>query len=175
MTTVVLLAAGASRRFGTACKLQSLYRGKPLIRHAAEAILATGFPALAVTADPAVEALLPEFRIIRSIGLQSKSLQVGLAQVTDDCAVVVLGDMPHVDDALLRRIAAAPAPAAVSDGDRITPPASIPRSLFADIARLSGDQGAASVLRTRSDLCRIPVSAETLTDIDTQEDTVLFQ
>ncbi|WP_306753477.1 nucleotidyltransferase family protein [Paracoccus actinidiae] len=175
MTTVVLLAAGASRRFGSACKLQSLYRGKPLVRHAAEAILATGFPALAVTADPAVEALLPEFRIIRSIGPQSHSLQAGLAEVRDDCALVVLGDMPHVDAALLRRIAASPAPAAASDDDRITPPASIPRSLFADIARLSGDQGAASVLRTRSDLYRIPVPKGTLADIDTQEDIYLLQ
>jgi molybdenum cofactor cytidylyltransferase len=175
LTTVVLLAAGASRRFGTACKLQSLYRGKPLIRHAAEAILATGFPALAVTADPAVENLLPEFQIIRSIGPQSQSLKKGLAQVRDDCALVVLGDMPHVDAALLRRIARAPAPAAASDEDRITPPASIPQSLFADIARLLGDQGAASVLRTRSDLYRIQVPAETLTDIDTQEDSSLFQ
>ena len=170
MTTVVLLAAGASRRFGPDCKLQALYRGKPLVRHAADAILATGFPALAVTADPAVEALLPEFRIIRSIGPQSQSLRAGLDQVDDDCALVVLGDMPHVDAALLRRIAAAPAPAAATDGSRVMPPASIPRSMFADIKRLSGDQGAASLLRPRADLHRLPARAEVLADVDTWKD-----
>lgn len=170
MTTVVLLAAGASRRFGKDCKLQAAYRGKPLIRHAAEAILDTGFPALAVIADPAIEALLPEFRIVRSTGPQSQSLRAGLAQVGDECAMIVLGDMPHVDAALLRRVAAAPAPAAASDGIRITPPATIPRFLFADIASLQGDQGAGSMLRSRPDLCRIPVRAYCLKDVDIAQD-----
>ncbi|WEF24456.1 NTP transferase domain-containing protein [Paracoccus sp. S3-43] len=170
MTTVVLLAAGASRRFGTACKLQAPYRGKPLVRHVAEAILASGLPAVAVTADPAVEDLLPEFRIIRSIGPQSQSLRAGLAAVDDDRALVVLGDMPHVDAALLLRIALAPAPAAASDGNRITPPASLPRSMFADIAQLSGDQGAGAVLRRRPDLYLVHVDAGRLRDIDISED-----
>lgn len=170
MTTVVLLAAGASRRFGPECKLQSLYRGKPLVRHAADAILATGLPALAVTADPAVEELLPEFCIIHSVGPQSQSLRAGLEQVNDDRALVVLGDMPHVNADLLHRIAEAPAPAAATDGIRVMPPASIPRSMFADIMRLSGDQGAASLLRLRPDLNRIPATNEVLVDIDTQKD-----
>lgn len=170
MTTIVLLAAGASRRFGSSCKLQAPYRGKPLIRHAAQAILATGLPALAVTADPAVENLLPEFRIVRSIGPQSQSLRAGLEAVDDDRALVVLGDMPHVDEALLLRLAAAPAPAAASDGDRITPPASLPRSMFADIARLSGDQGAGAVLRTRPDLHSVHVDTWLLRDVDKPDD-----
>ncbi|WP_295044859.1 NTP transferase domain-containing protein [uncultured Paracoccus sp.] len=170
MTTVVLLAAGASRRFGADCKLQALYRGKPLVRYAADAILETGLPAVAVTADPAVEHLLPEFRIVRSIGSQAESLRAGLSQVHDDRALVVLGDMPHVDGELLLRLAATPAPAAASDGNRITPPASIPRSLFADIALLSGDQGAGAVLRSRPDLHLISVDSLTLQDIDRPED-----
>lgn len=170
MTTVVLLAAGASRRFGPDCKLQALYRGKPLIRHAADVILATGLPALAVTADPAVETLLPEFRIIRSIGPQSQSLRAALDQLEDDCALVVLADMPHVDAALLRRIATAPAPAVATDGRRVMPPACIPRSLFNDIKHLSGDQGAASLLRSRADLHLVPVKEDILADVDTPKD-----
>lgn len=175
MTTVVLLAAGFSRRFGPDCKLQSPFRGKPLIRHAADAILGSGFPVLAVTADPAVERLLPEFRLVRSIGPQSQSVRAGLAQVDDDCALIVLADMPNVDTALLHRIAAAPAPAVAAHGRRISPPATIPRSLFADMARLSGDQGAGSVLRSRPDLHRIQVLPEMLRDVDTLLDMDSFQ
>lgn len=174
MTMIVLLAAGSSRRFGPACKLQSPYRGKPLVRHAADAILASGIPALAVTADPAVEVLLPEFRNFRSIGSQSRSLRTGLGQVDDDCALVVLGDMPHVDADLLRRVAAAPAPAAAFDGHRISPPATIPRLLFSQVERLSGDRGAASILRSRPDLHLVPCPEDMLKDVDSFEDIISF-
>lgn len=171
MTTALLLAAGSSRRFGPACKLQAIYRGKPLVRHPADVILQAGLQAVAVVADPAVGALLPEFRIVRvPPGPQSQSLSAGLDMITDECVLVVLGDMPHLDAALLLRIASAPAPAAAYDGRRIMPPASIPAAMFPEVAALTGDRGAASLLRHRADLCKILVPAHALKDVDLLSD-----
>lgn len=171
MTTIILLAAGSSRRFGPLCKLQAPYRGKPLVRHPAEAILETGLRALAVVADPAIEALLPEFPVVRvAPGPQSASLKAGLSHVATGDALIVLGDMPHVTAALIRRVAAAPAPATAWDGDRIMPPVSIPASLFQDVAKLTEDRGAASLLRNRRDLHRITVAPHVLKDVDRPAD-----
>lgn len=148
-----------------------MYQGKPLVRHPADAILQADLQAVAVVADPAVEALLPEFRIVRvQPGQQSQSLRAGLDMINDDRALVVLGDMPHLDAPLLLRIASAPAPAAAFDGSRIMPPVSVPAAMFLQVAALTGDRGAASLLQNRADLCRIPVPPHVLKDIDLLSD-----
>lgn len=164
-TTALLLAAGQSRRFGPDCKLQAIHRGKPLVRHAADAIIATGLPRIAVVSDPAVAALLPEFQIVCSSGEQSQSLRHGVAAVTTGRVLIVLGDMPNIDAALLRDVAAS-APAAASDGGPPGPPASFDRSIFNDLRNLSGDKGARAVLRSMVGLRVITVPPAVLIDID---------
>ncbi|MFT3691007.1 NTP transferase domain-containing protein [Paenirhodobacter sp.] len=170
MITALLLAAGTSRRFGPECKLQAPYRGQPLIRHAAEAILATGLPRVAVVADPAVARLLPEFRIVWTKGPQSASLRAGIQAVTGESVLVVLGDMPHVGAALLRALAAAPPPAAAVAEGPPGPPAHLPRALFPALLALTGDRGAGPLLRALPGLARIRTTADTLRDIDTPGD-----
>ncbi|WP_374303488.1 NTP transferase domain-containing protein [Paracoccus sp. (in: a-proteobacteria)] len=164
------MAAGRSSRFGPECKLQTVYRGKPLVRHAADAIIQIGLPSIVVIADPDVEGLLPEFRIVRCCGTQSQSLQAGLSQVRDNAAMIVLGDMPNIDADIIRKIAAAPSPAALWDGTRICPPASIPRALFTRIFSLTGDVGARDLLRSLPDLNRVQVPSHLLKDIDHRRD-----
>lgn len=170
MTTVLLLAAGRSRRFGPDCKLQTLYQDKPLVRYAADAIVETGFPAIAVVSDPAVAALLPEFQVVFSTGPQSQSLQAGLQQIACGPVLIVLGDMPHVDAALLKQVAQSPLPAAVTDSATISPPACLPHELFPVLAALTGDRGAGAFLRSRPDLHRVLVAPTVLTDIDRPDD-----
>ncbi|WP_154764839.1 nucleotidyltransferase family protein [Paracoccus lichenicola] len=171
----MLLAAGRSRRFGPDCKLQAPYRGKPLVRHAAEAILGTGLPAVAVIADPAVAGLLPEFRLVHGRGVQSDSVRLGLRHVADEAALIVLADMPHVTADLLQRIATSRAPAAATDGHRICPPALLPRSLFPQVQALTGDQGAGALLRSLPGLHRIHVKPEFLRDVDVPDDLLSSQ
>lgn len=173
MTTALLLAAGRSKRFGSACKLQTVYGGKPLVRHAAEAILQTGLPAVAVVADPAVARLLPEFRHVFSKGVQSQSLRAGLQKVTDNAALIVLADMPHVDADVLRRIAASPGPTVATDGTRICPPVLLTRALFPLLEQLTGDHGAGKILKSMKDLCHIHVAPEILKDVDVPADIEL--
>lgn len=182
-TAILLLAAGASRRFGEADKLLSPWRGKPLARHAAEAALAV--PAerhIAVVSSPEVAALLPEFRKVEvAAGCpQSESLKAGVSVAAGfgmQAVLVVLADMPQVTPALLKAVIArgGRAPAAASDGTRIMPPALLPATLFPAVAGLTGDRGAGALLADLPAGQRVAVDdAGILVDIDTPEDLALL-
>ncbi len=89
---------------------------------------------------------------------QSSSLKVGIRALQDSQgAVVFLADMPGLDGsrlAQLRRgiIERAPQSLAVAPSERgqLRPPVFLAASLFADIAHLTGDQGARAILQSRS-------------------------
>ncbi|GHC71882.1 nucleotidyltransferase family protein [Limoniibacter endophyticus] len=174
MTTVVLLAAGKSRRFGEKCKLRTPFMGKPLIRHAADAVVNTGLPRIAVVSDPAVQALIPEFRCIFSNGLMSQSLKAGIGALGDDDALIMLGDMPFVKSEFLLQIAGADTPAAATDGNKVSPPALIKSTLYPRLSALQGDQGAGSLLRELPGLMRFSAGPGELEDIDTGDDFAKF-
>jgi molybdenum cofactor cytidylyltransferase len=159
-----LLAAGESRRWGADNKLLAPVDGKPMVRHTAEAILESGVrPVLVVTGHEAADiqsALAglklsfhhaPDF----ADGM-SASLKAGVAAVPDDCsgALICLGDMPFVRPGTLDRLADAHAGQAALfptyRGKRGNP-VLLARSLFADIMRLSGDEGARTLLRAIPD------------------------
>ncbi|MGV3695286.1 MAG: NTP transferase domain-containing protein, partial [Paracoccus marcusii] len=79
--TGLLLAAGASRRFGPSDKLLAPVAGMPLVAHAAQAMRATPLDdRIAVIANPALAPLLDGFRIVLiAQGQQSDSLRAGLS------------------------------------------------------------------------------------------------
>ena len=63
--TGLLLAGGASRRFGPSDKLLATVAGMPLMSHAAQAMRATPLDdRIAVIANPALAPLLDGFRIV---------------------------------------------------------------------------------------------------------------
>lgn len=177
-TAVLLLAAGASRRFGSANKLLAQVEGRPLVRHAADAARAvTAGLHIVVTSDPEVEALMPDFRRVRvDPGLpQSASLKAGVAvaqALLADKVLVVLGDMPRVTTAFMEQVLArgGDMPAAASDGERVMPPAYLPGAIFPALAELTGDQGAGAILRHLPDSQRVLAPPGMLADIDTAED-----
>ncbi|QUS37081.1 NTP transferase domain-containing protein [Falsirhodobacter algicola] len=172
--TGILLAAGASRRFGPDCKLRALYRGRPLVAHAAAAMAAACPARIAVIADPALAPLLEGFRIIRiPPGGQAASLRAGIAALHGGNALVALADMPHVTADLLRAVAARVGhdlPAAATDGQRPMPPACFPPAWFARLAALQGDRGAGALLRDLPPGQLIHAPPAALIDIDHPED-----
>ena len=177
MTTVgLVLAAGASRRFGPSDKLLAPFRGHPLAEHAARAM--RGAPVdhrIAVTASPDVAALFGGFEIVAlpEPRLQSDSLRAGLATAIDlgaTAVLIALADMPLVDAALLREVLNGPAPAAVKFGDVVVPPALIPQPMFEELGTLSGDRGAGAVLSARPDLRLVKAPSDLLADVDTHDD-----
>ncbi len=179
MTAAVLLAAGASRRFGPEDKLLALWHGRPLVTHAAEALRASGLsPLIAVTASPDIAGLLAGFAVVapdRPDPEQSDSLRAGIAEARRrgaQAALVALGDMPGVTPDLLRAVAAraTAAPAAATDGTRAMPPACFPAALFGALLAATGDRGARPLLAALPDAQRVPAPPEALRDIDTQAD-----
>jgi len=163
----ILLAAGRASRFAAAggreaTKLVAPLAGKPVVRHVAEAALASrARPIVVVTGHARLsveEALagLP-LRFVDNPGFASglaSSLRTGLAALPDDAAgaLVLLGDMPAVESPLIDRLILAfearPDALAVAptlQGQRGNP-VLLSRALFAAIADLKGDEGARRML-----------------------------
>lgn len=151
--TGLLLAAGASRRFGPEDKLLAPVAGLPLLAHAARALRQVALDhRLAVIANPALAPLLEGFRIIRiPPGQHSDSLRAGLAAAgAPDRLLIALGDMPDVTATHLEQVMALARdgqPACSHDGAAMLPPACFPRAWLPRLTGLSGDQGAGRLLR----------------------------
>ncbi|MGL4728461.1 MAG: NTP transferase domain-containing protein [Bosea sp. (in: a-proteobacteria)] len=161
----LVLAAGRSSRMGEANKLTLELRGKPLVRHVAEAALASqASPVLVVSGHEAskVEAALDglDVRFIHNPDYASgmaSSVKAGLVALPDEAqgAVVLLGDMPNVTPAIIDRLIGAWTP----DVTAVVPtllgqrgnPVLLGRGLFADMMTLSGDQGARRLLDAASE------------------------
>ncbi|MBV9064704.1 MAG: nucleotidyltransferase family protein [Methylobacteriaceae bacterium] len=164
----VILAAGRSTRFAgggpNATKLTADLHGKPLVRHVADAALASrASPVIVVTghARVAVQDALAGLPVIivhnkdYPTGLAS-SLRAGITAVPQSAsgALVLLGDMPLVPADLIDYLIArfernsdVDAIAPVSNGRRGNP-VLLARSLFAEVAALSGDEGARRLLQS---------------------------
>jgi molybdenum cofactor cytidylyltransferase len=183
----IILAAGRGTRFGDELKLLAQIGGKALVRHAAEAAVGSMVdPVIVVTGyrSNEVEAALhglPVQILYNALFAQglSTSLKIGFSALppTTRAAVILLGDMPFVKadliDALVAGWRERGEPAAVVptlDGRRGNPVV-LSRDLQAVIEDLSGDGGAGSLLRERSDVLEWPTTDPAVAqDIDTREE-----
>jgi molybdenum cofactor cytidylyltransferase len=168
-------------------KLLQPLGGRPMLRHVAEAALASAvFDVVVVTGNekagvtmalrglPVTFADNPDY----SKGL-STSLISGLNALPEDCdgAMVMLGDMPAVDSHLLDRLIAAFDPSedraiiVASHGGRRGNPVLWARRFFAEMRELSGDAGARALFAPYAGLiCEVEAGSDApLTDIDTEE------
>ncbi|MFZ3181337.1 MAG: nucleotidyltransferase family protein [Methylocystis silviterrae] len=163
----VLLAAGASKRFGENNKLLSDFGGKPLIRRVAEAIVCSGVEIVVVTGcdRPQIEKALEglPLRFAHNLNWESgmgSSIAIGinaLGQQTQG-AFVVPGDLPFLTSDLITDLMAV---FMESRGALITyPTTSIgeqrnpvlwPRRFFPSLAALSGSLGAKHLLQNCED------------------------
>lgn len=181
----ILLAAGRGTRFGPEPKLLAPLDGKPLVRHAAEAALASRASPLLVVVGHAAEAVR---RALAGLDLAlvdnpdyaqglSTSLRAGFAALPGeaDAALVLLADMPGVGAALIDRLVAAYAgtrPVAVVPlaGGRRGNPVILDRRLAAAVAGLTGDRGAGLLLRELDGVVEVAIDdAGALDDVDTPE------
>lgn len=179
----IVLAAGLGSRMGGG-KLTRMLDGRPLIRHAAEAALASrAEPVIVVVGhdEEAVRRALdglpvrfvanPDFRT----GIAG-SLAAGLAAVPDaaDGAVVLLGDMPRVGAGHIDRLIAAFGPEAGRGiclpvhGGRRGNPVLWGRGYFARLRALSGDAGGRTLFADcAADIREVPMADDAvLVDID---------
>jgi molybdenum cofactor cytidylyltransferase len=177
----VILAAGASRRFGSPKQLV-VVDGRTLVEHAIDAAMAAALaPVVAVVpvwlAPPAsfddgrlhwVRNPFPE----RGMSL---SLRLGFEALGEEveAAVILLGDQPGLPqgtiDALLAARGERPVVASVADGI-LAPPILVERSHFDLINRVSGDVGLRQILLADPDLVFGVPFANHPPDLDTPGD-----
>lgn len=184
----LVLAAGASRRFGSP-KALARFKGRTLLELAIErARVAVGERfAVVMGADADVllrQIALPSKHVIRCddwITGHSASLRFGITQLpkADQGVLITLVDQPLVEAEDLHRLinawesdptTAVAAEFADSTGTSlIGAPCILPRSWFDAVASLTGNRGASTLLRTSSHVLRVPIPSAAY-DIDTPED-----
>jgi 4-nitrophenyl phosphatase len=182
----IVLAAGASTRFGQPKALLN-WRGKPLIAHIADVVLAS--PArpvmLVLGADAEQVRLALGNRPVQIVvnpnwreGM-STSVRAGLAALSFDvaAALFVLGDQPNITPDLLAtliiRFRETSAPIIEPRyGDQPGNPRLFAREMFAELAQITGDRGGRPLVNKYAGrLVAIQVNEpDMLEDIDTLED-----
>lgn len=172
---IAVLAAGGATRFGGG-KLDAVLAGKAVGQWVLDAVAAAGLePGVIVVGAnvPAFAAasawpLLVNQRAGDGLGT---SLALAAAAAQGRALLVLLADMPLVDPAHLRALAAADGSAATRyPGGKAGVPALIGPALLAELAALAGDAGAGALLSTRADVALLDPPAGMLLDVDTAAD-----
>ena len=190
-TALIILAAGASRRFGEADKLLAPAGGMPVVRRVTQAACASRADPVVVVHKPGHDAMsvalegLP-VSLVAPAGLASSqrgmsaSIAAGLEAVPADCAgaAILPGDMPLMTAEAIDRLIFA---FAAGQGLRIIVPETVageqrnpvvwPRFLFAELMALEGDKGGKGLLaRFSAEIGRVKFAdASLFADVDTPE------
>lgn len=177
----ILLAAGASRRFGTQDKLLAGWRGAPLVSHPARALAQAGCDALAaVVSSPAVARALPPSFLIRPIAADqpmSASFAAAwslAAELGAERLLIVLGDMPGISAGTLQRLQALAGArggsCACSHAGTRMPPALIRRGDLEALNLAPGDHGARALIATLPEDALLPLDEAEARDVDRPAD-----
>ncbi|XKE46996.1 nucleotidyltransferase family protein [Halomonas organivorans] len=167
----LILAAGASRRFGAGDKRRArLPGGQPLLAATVENAAAV-FPRLRVVLrdddEPEALGLTPDTPVIRAPHARDglgASLADAFAVLAKDgdlagvaAAAVLLGDMPCLSPATLRRLRDHAAPGRIvrpRHAGRPGHPVLFGRAHWPELATLAGDEGARGVIARHRSQCR---------------------
>jgi molybdenum cofactor cytidylyltransferase len=180
----IVLAAGASSRFGSAKQLVRV-AGRPLLHTAVARAAEVAGTAVSVVLGARAAELTPLLKHSQASviinrdwreGLAS-SIRAGVARLPPSCMAVLLTlvDQPAVTAEDLKRLVSAwrrqpDYIAAARYGTTTGVPAIFPRSTFPDLQSLRGDTGARALLQRNPDrVVRVPMASAAL-DIDTPED-----
>lgn len=186
----VVLAAGASTRFGSPKQLAD-WDGEPLVRRAAQAAIDAGADPVFVVLGADAERVAPALDGMRNVrcltnpgwksGLAS-SLAAGmravLGEAVCDATLVSLADQPLVDGAALASLVAE-----FGNGHRLVAssysgvigvPALFGREFFEELITLTGDAGAGGWLRARLQMVTVVSLKNAALDIDTRSDKALL-
>lgn len=183
-SAAVVLAAGSASRFGKQ-KLLATLDGKPLVRWAVEAAVASAVDRVLVVLGAEGEAVcgaldgLP-VTAVRNPGHRAgmaSSIRAGVAALAPETewAVILLGDQPRVGAGVVDRVLEAreegrPVVAPFYRGEQGNP-VLFHASVFGELRALEGDRGARSVVeRDPSRVTRVELELPFPEDVDTPED-----
>ena len=172
--SAVVLAAGASRRFGATDKLLAELDGRSVLHHVLDGLAGLELGEVLVVARTPMDGMAHIVNPHPENGM-GHSLALGIAMLKPcKAAFIVLADMPMVAPTLYREMADA-----LSGYDIVVPvhngqhghPVLFASACFNDLRQLSGDHGARDLLRSgHYRVRRIETDAFILADIDTPED-----
>lgn len=185
----IVLAAGASTRFGSAKQLVRI-AGRPMLHATVTRAVEVAGNAVIVVLGARASELAPllshspaSIVINRDWreGLGS-SIRAGVARLPAACSgvMLLLADQAAVTAEDLRRLVGTwrrqtEYVAAAVYGATVGVPAIFPRSAFGDLMRLRGDQGARALIHRNPDrLVRVPMESAGI-DIDTPEDLLSIE
>ncbi len=184
----IVLAAGLSRRMQASNKLLVNFKGRPLLTHAIDALLASRITDIIVVTGHQADAVQntltnPSLRFIHNPGYEeglSTSLRRGLGAVpaNTEGVLICLGDMPLLETASINTLLQA---FEDQNGNKIClpvyqqkrgNPVLWPRQFFTEILQSSGDAGARWMIKNHPEsVHEVPVNDEGIFhDIDTLED-----
>lgn len=179
--TLILLAAGLSRRFGPENKLLSPVEGLPLFRHTLDKLEKLQGPdtrLLVMTNTPEIQAWCQSRQIPWGESTEaaqgiSHTIRAALALAGDtEAYVFFVADQPKLEESTIRRLLSAceasnaPVGCLVS-GDRRGNPVWFSASLRQELEALAGDTGGRSVLKAHwAQAVRVGAAEEELEDID---------
>jgi molybdenum cofactor cytidylyltransferase len=186
---VIVLAAGASTRFGSPKQLVRL-NGRPLLHLAVSRAVEIAGQAVTVVLGANAAELAPLLRHTPAAiainrdwaeGMGS-SVRTGIARVpaAADAALLMLADQPAVTAEDLRRLVGAwrrqpHCIVAAHYAGTAGVPAIFPREDFTSLSALRGDTGARTLLNRGADrVIRVPLQSAAI-DIDTPEDLLKLQ
>jgi molybdenum cofactor cytidylyltransferase len=181
---LLLLAAGASTRMGQPKQLLA-YRGRTLLRHAAETAVATGCAPLVLVTGAIHEPLAAEVadlpvRVVHNPAWETgmaSSIHAGLAVAAaaqPTAYLIMLSDQPLVTPELLRQLVVqqqhthAPIVAAAY-GDTLGVPAIFHHSMLPALRELQGPQGASRLIASLGSAVGRVAFPAALLDVDTPE------
>lgn len=181
----IVLAAGASTRLGQPKQLVRL-GGKSLLRRAAEAAVGSGAAPVVVVLGRDADLLRPELAGLDVLPVMNpdwqegmgSSLRCGIGALEDEGATAVLlmvCDQPRITAFKLKslwdRYAAEGKVIAVRYGDHPGVPAIFPAKYVSELAKITGDQGARSLLGSlRGSEIELVDLPEAGLDLDTPDD-----
>jgi CTP:molybdopterin cytidylyltransferase MocA len=175
-TAAIILAAGASTRFG-ARKQEVRIDGRRMVDIVVATAAEAGLDPVLAVIPPGFDVEAPVTPVVNErpeAGI-SRSLRLGVDALPDEveAAVILLGDEPLVDAAVLRELTAAGdrggEVVASRSGDRIGPPVLLRRRAFALVERTAGDDGLRELLRGTAGLVTVALPHSPL-DVDTPAD-----
>ncbi|MGB5635072.1 MAG: nucleotidyltransferase family protein [Waterburya sp.] len=185
---LIILAAGASARMGTPKQLLP-YRGRSLVRHAAETVLASICCPVIIVLGANAEQIQPELEqlsvhIVKNpqwhLGMGA-SIRSGIETIMKiepklDAVVISLADMPlistnHINN-LVERYEQQSCPVIVASAYRATigVPTLFDRSIFWALTNLQGKAGAKSIIKKYANSMSLLATTEANLDIDTPDD-----
>lgn len=183
----VLLAAGASKRFGGP-KMLALVQGEPLVRRVARSFVEAGFYEIAVVVAPGADDVAVALEGLGVLVVTNprpgdgmlSSAQAGLSALSSGCGRVAISptDLPGLTLPVLDRLLAGlppPAPEAVavpSSGSRRGHPLVVPAGLVPRLLSWGGEKRLSDLLREPGvAVHEVPgFGPEVLRDVDVPED-----